>query len=555
VPAADVVMPLLLILTIILLLLLGAGGTLGLSLVPRFRPYTRHVALGAVCAATVLILMFRWIGPVEVVLSLWQPSLFFGSALTLQIGGITHPLALALALMTCSAVLVALSRSDDVRPQLVAAQLALLLAALLALWSANVLTLAIAWGIYDLAQTVAYAMAGGSAQTAIRSMVLGNLATLLLWTGGLLSGGRADSELWSLVTLNDVSLVLWASAGMLRLWAHPFHLSTPDDLVVTPSLATPLLLGPVVGWGLWLRLVDINGGAVPGATWVPTAAAVVLALGGLLAWSCKSPRRLLPWVGMGANSAVLLAAGLAGEGASVVVLAGSVAWVLATAMFFLGDGWHRESLWWNIPSLVGLLTLLGLPLTLGFVPAATLLGRLVQEGLLERGVIFWGVVLGNLFLVPSLVRRLLVAPSSSPPERRGMIIARGVGLGMPALLLIGAGIYPPLLLGGGGGSDAVPSLGLLFVMPRLVGWLLWVASFVLGGLLVWQDGFLRSKIEPLLSVIHDVLRLEWLYGAVVGALGRGLSVFESAGEVIGGAGALLWSLLLFLLFLLVRGGS
>jgi formate hydrogenlyase subunit 3/multisubunit Na+/H+ antiporter MnhD subunit len=547
-------MPLLLILTITLPLL-GAGGTLGLSLVPRVRPYTRYVALGAACATTVLILMFRWIGPVEVVSSLWQPSLFFGSALTLQIGGVTHPLALALALVTCSAVLVALSRGDDARPQLAATQLALLFAAFLALWSANVLTLTIAWGIYDLVQTVAYVTAGGSTQTAIRSMVPGNLATLLLWTGVLLSAGRADSELWSLVTLSDVALGLWALAGMLRLWTYPFHLSTPDDLVVTPPLATPLLLGPVVGWGLWLRLVGINGGVVPGATWVPTVAAVVLALGGLLAWSCESPRRLLPWVGMSANSAVLLAAGLVGEGASVVVLAGSVACALATAVFFLGDGWHRESSWWNIPSMVGLLTLLGLPLTLGFVTAATLLGRLVQEDLLEGGIIFWGVVLGNLFLVPSLVRRLLVAPSSPPPERRGMIIAHGVGLGMPALLLIGAGIYPPLLLGGSGGGDAVPSLGLLFVMPGLVGWLLWVASFVLGGLLAWQDGFLHSKIGPLLSVIHDVLRLEWLDGAVVGALGRGLSVFESAGEVIGGAGALLWSLLLFLLFLLVRGGS
>ena len=547
-------MPLLLILTITLPLL-GAGGTLGLSLIPRVRPYTRYVVLVAACATTVLILMFGWIGPVEVVPSLWQPSLFFGSALTLEIDGVTHPLALALALVTCSAVLVELSRSADARPQLAAALLASLLAALLALWSANVLTLVIAWGIYDLVQTVAYITAGGSTQTAIRGMALGNLATLLLWAGVLLSEGRADSELWSLVTLNDVSLRLWASAGMLRLWAYPFHLSAPDDLTITSPLATPLLLGPVVGWGLWLRLIDINGGVIPGVTWVPTAAAVILALGGLLAWSCESPRRLLPWVGMSVNGTVLLAAGLAGEGASVAILAGSVAWVLGIAVFFLGGGWHRESRWWNIPSLVGLLTLLGLPLTLGFVTAATLLGRLVQKDLLEGGIIFWSVVLGNLFLVPSLVRRLLAAPSSPLPERRGMIIARGIGLGMLVLLLIGAGIYPPFLLDGSGGGDTVPSLGSLFVMPGLVGWLLWAALFVLGGVLAWQEGFLRSKIGPLLSVIHDVLRLEWLYDVVAGALGRGLSGFESADGVVGGAGALLWSLLLFLLFLLVRGGS
>jgi hypothetical protein len=58
----------------------------------------------------------------------------------------------------------------------------------------------------------------------------------------------------------------------------------------------------------------------------------------------------------------------------------------------------------------------------------------------------------------------------------------------------------------------------------------------------------------LLGAVHDVLRLEWFYSAVAGAFDRGLSVFRVANEVVGGAGALLWSLLLFLLLLLVWGG-
>jgi hypothetical protein len=121
--------------------------------------------------------------------------------------------------------------------------------------------------------------------------------------------------------------------------------------------------------------------------------------------------------------------------------------------------------------------------------------------------------------------------------------------------LIGAGIHPPFLLGSSAGGDTVPTLGSLFGMPGLVGWVLWAVLLALGGVLAWQERFLRSKIGSLLSVIHDVLSLEWLYDVLAGALGRGLSVFESADEVVGGAGALLWSLLLFLLFLLVRGGS
>ena len=162
--------------------------------------------------------------------------------------------------------------------------------------------------------------------------------------------------------------------------------------------------------------------------------------------------------------------------------------------------------------------------------------------------------MGNLFLVPSLVRRLRLSPSASLPDRREMVVARGVGLGLPTLLLIAAGLYPPLLIGSVAGS-AIPSLGSLFAMPGLLGWLLWAAALACGGLLAWQEQALRSRIGLLLGAVHDVLRLEWLYSSVVGALNRGLSVFQVANDVVGGAGALLWSLLLFLLFLLVWGGS
>jgi hypothetical protein len=121
------------------------------------------------------------------------------------------------------------------------------------------------------------------------------------------------------------------------------------------------------------------------------------------------------------------------------------------------------------------------------------------------------------------------------------------------LLLIVTGLYPPLLIVADVGSE-IPSLGSLFVMPGLVGWLLWVVSLVCGGVIAWQGQVLRSRIEMLLDVVHDVLRLEWFYDALTGALDRGLNVFQAANEVIEGAGALLWSLVLFLLLLLVWGG-
>ncbi len=545
-------MPSLLPVLTIILPLLGAGGILGLSLVPRARALTRYIALMVAGITTILILTFTWVEPVTtVVISLWQPSLLFGAALALRPDVIMQPLALVLALITCSAILVGLGRAEEPHPRLAATLLALLSAGLAALWAANLLTMIIIWAIYDLLHAAGRIAAGGSGRTAVRSLILGYLATLALWSGVLLANGGAGSELWSLVALSGAPLTLWVVAGLLRLWVYPLHLSTPDDLGAAQSLAAPLLLGPVIGWGLWLRLVQANGGSIPGNTWVTIVAAVTLAVGGFLAWSCESPRRMLPWIGMGVSGAVLLTAGLARDSAITVIAADSVAWALGLAVLLLSDGLPREALWWNIPPLVGALALMGVVLTLGFVADEILIGDLTQGGSPGWGGAFF---VGCLFLVPSLVRWLLLRPSSPFPRKEGgwgiRSVARGVGLGVPALLLILA-ILPPSLL-----TDdfLVPSLSPLFATPGLTGWLLLAVSLAGGGVLAWQERNLRPKIQLFLSAAHDLLRLEWLYDAVAGALDRGLSMLRAAGEVVGGAGALLWSWLLFFLLLLVWGG-
>ncbi len=532
--------------------LLGAAGVLGLSLVPRIRSYSRYIALTAAGLTTVLILSFRWIELGAVLRSVWQPSLLFGSVLTWQIDATMGPLSLVLALVTCCSFLVEMSRGDVFHSRSTATLLTLLSAGLLTLWSFNILTLVVSWAIYDLLQMMAHIAAGGSVRTAIRCLVMGSAATLFLWTGAVLSGSGADSELWPLIIPSEAALTLWAVAGLLRLWGFPFHMAVPDDLDAAPPRAAPLFLGPVLGWGLWLRLCTVNGGVIPDDAWIPTLAVGTLALGSLLAWSSESPRRSLPWIGMAANGALLLVAGFAGTSAIAVIIAGSVGWALAMAVFFLGDGWHK-SLLWNIPMVPALLTLLGTPFTVGFVTAVSLLGGLVQGGRVAWGTAFWGTLFGYLFLIPSLVRRMLVPPLSPLPERFGMILARGIGLGVPTLFLIVTGLYPPLLIGADVGSQ-LSSLGSLLAGPGLVGWALWAAVLVLGGVIAWQERILRPRIDLLFNAVHDILRLEWFYDSLAGALGRGLDVFQAANEIVGGAGALLWSLVLFLLLVLVWGG-
>ena len=538
-------MQLLPVLTIVVPLV-GAGWTLGMSPLTRVRPYTRYIALVATGLTSVLILASDWVASTVIAPSLWQPSVLFGTTPALRIDSSTQPLALALAVVTFSALLVGLSRGEEPHPRLLAALQALVAAGVLAMWAANLLTMLISWTIYDLLQAAGHLATGRSTRAAVRSLVFGSLATLLLWGGAVLSGDGVGGDLWSLMTLRGPQMALWTAAGILRLGAYPFHLAAPEDTGSASSLAVLLSLGPIMGWGLWLRLASANGGAVPGGTWVPILGAVNLAVGGFMAWCCERPQRRIARVGLGVAGAILLAAGLAGENAVGVLASGGVVWTLGLGIVSLGDGLQRKAPWWSIPGLVGAAALLGLPLTLGFVTEANLLGGLARAGRLGWGCAFF---LGNLFLVPSLARWLLTEPSFPPADRRWLAVVRGIGLGTLLLLLIVAGLHPPLLLG----ELSVPSQGELFELPDLVGWLLWAVSLAGGGVLVWQDAALCSKIGLWLSAAHDLLSLEWLYGVVMGALDRGFSVLRAADEVVRGGGALLWSWFLFLLLLLVWG--
>ncbi len=535
----------------IVLPLSGAAGVLILSLVPRWRSYTRYVVLAVLGLATLVLIAVRGAGAVVLVPSLWRPSLLFGVPLMLQSDTSVQPFAFVTMLAACCAILATIGGAAPLQARLVIASLALLAAQLGSLWAANPLTMIVAWAIYDLLLAAALIAAGGSSRVAIRGLIFGSLATLLLWGGTFRAGSEGGSDLWSLMAPSAAQLSLWAAAGILRVWVYPFHLAMPDELGTTeppymPFLA-PLLFGPVNGWGLWLRLAQANDGELPGSTWVPGLAAVTLVLGGFLAWSCRNPRRSVPWAGMGASGSLLLAAQLAGRDAAAIITAGGIAWVLSVTALFLYDGLRREALWGSVPALIGALALLGVPLTLGFAPQAVLLGRLYRQALFGMGAAFF---LGNLFLIPALAR-VLLAPCSDPLPPKRLLMLMAVGWGLPVLLLVATGLYPPLLIGDA--AYRVLLLRGLIKQPGLAGWLLWALSLAGGGVLVWQDRNVRPRIAFLLSAIHDFLGLEWLYSLLAGALKRGLSVLQATDEVVGGAGALLWSFLLFLLFLIVGG--
>jgi NADH:ubiquinone oxidoreductase subunit 2 (subunit N) len=532
-----------LILIVIFLLLSGAGAILGLSLVPRFRPYAKYVSLAVVGLVIVLALVLRWTEPSETIPSRWRPTPLLGVAPVLRNDTLVQPLVFVLALSTGVTELVMLSRADYSSPRLLAIRLGMLAASFAALWGSNPLAVIIGWAAYDLLLAAQYVSFGEAEGRAVRALTLGSLATLLLWGGSLLDGGSGGSVLWTLMKPSDAQLTLWVAAGVLRLWIFPFHLRAPDEMGA--QLASSVsLLGPVLGWGLCLRLLQTGGDVFAGNGWVSFLAALALGVGGFLAWTVRSPRSMVPWIRMGVTAATLLSATLMGDDSAVIISTGCVAWALGVTVLLLSDGLRRDAPWWSIPALIGSLALMGLPASLGFISQVHLLGGIARTPRFWWLAVFF---LGNSLLIAALARRLRAEALSPLPSSYRLLGIYGIAQGLPALLLLVSGFFPSLLVVG----VELPALGMLVSLPRVVGWALWVFALVGGGVLGWQDENVRARIAFLMSAAHDFVRLDWFNESVVGAMEQGLRVLRVVDEVVGGAGSLLWSLLLFLLILLV----
>ena len=600
-----------LIFTLSLILpLLGAGGVWAFQSTPRLRPYTRYVALLAALSTTALILPLRWAVPEIVIPSLWQPSFLFGATVGVRFDADIHPLVLVTSIVMICTFCTHLRRTDTPHPRWMIIVLAMTTVAAVALWSANVLTLILGWAAYDLLQMIGRLTAGGTVRKALWGWVWGTLATLLLWIGEIFLQETTSSTLWSLMTPTDRQWIIWSAAALIRLQGYPFHLSTPEDITLEEPLSLSLFITPLLGWGLLIRLIGIQGTGrlFPGGTVGVTLAAATIIVGGFLAWSSRSPRGAWPWITVSTTGTMWLGAALSHPHTIATVASAGAAWALGIATVYLGGSaqlprtrtwarWSamlREQRFHPIFQLTGAATLLGAPLTLGFVSMASLLAgwRQSLSPFGGRGIILGGIVAGNFWLVPALARWMLTPPehppagalpdNGSPSSPAAHSIAttehenlegtnsptrwrrvwtrivsivsiadgRTIGVAVPALLSLLAGLYPPLLIG----AEAPPTLGTLLAQPGTVGWGIWLLSLILGSGMAWWDTSLRDRLGRLARALHNLLQLDWLYERLVSALGRGVSFLAPVDELVSGRGDLLWSFLLFLLIVMIWRG-
>lgn len=546
----------------VILPLLGAGGLFLASLIfsepdaERVRLWTLLVAAALAVATFVSICVLRGRGGATAVLGPAEPSSLTGAVVRFHLEPALWPVALGLSLGACSLFLSELGNQSSPSLRLAAVSLGLLATGLGAIWAATPFTMIATWALFDLLLFQGLLIDGAGRGTSVQILAFGAAATLLLWAGVLAAGDGTGTVQWSLMPPGGAKMSIWMTAGLLRIGAYPLHRAAPSRVGTASPLSGIFLLSPVIGWGLWIRLAVVSGGAAPVAPWVMVVALLTVVAGGLLGWTTRRPRDARPFVAMGVNGVVLLSStwmALSGGGQAVdgdvplaVLTLGVLAWLLGTTILFLGGrlAWHRifrrRALATTVPSLIGALSLSGAPLTLGFVAES----HVLRAGTGGPGL---GFFVGRLFLVAALARSMFEAlPLEEGEDALPRQVALKAAVMAPAVPLMLAGLAPGLLLP----ETPGPSLGDLFAGQTTSSWLLWVASIILGGVLASQDASIRSRGSRWLAAVHEFVLLDWAYRLLIGAIEQGLAVVRTIDEILGGKGALLWSFVLLLLFVL-----
>jgi len=482
----------------------------------------------------------------EVVLSSWRPSIFFGAFPALSAGPEVWLLAMGICGAVLTSALVELGRVAQPRFSLGIATLGVLMTGLAGVWGENLLMVLVCWAGFDLAWALGAAALGLPARRVTTGAAVNGLSTVMLWAGALVVEGRGGSLSWRLLELSDPGAMLLLVAGMLRLGLYPLHLALPVERFGSLPGAAPLLLSPMLGWGLLTRVASAAGGALPGAPWLETLAVVTFVVGGLLAWIRPRSAAGVPWVSLCAAGAVLWAGLVAGDAAPLVLATGGASWALGLTLLHIGRGVERSAPWWTVAPALGGLALLGMPPTLGLVPWVFLTTSAGSPLTVSRGVVF---VIGQALLTTAVARCVWRTARPDEPVDPLRLASRATGHVLAGILLIAGGIRGALAIPSAGGPSLV-GLG----WPGVVGLGLWLAGTAAGALLHWRGRGLRQRLQSLFGLLYDFLRMEWAVRLILDSLGRAVAFLGAVADVMEGPGAILWALAVFLLVLLAIVG-
>ena len=302
------------------------------------------------------------------------------------------------------------------------------------------------------------------------AMILFGVALIYAQTGSLGFAGLEGLPAGPGISYSVVALLLVSAGVAFKLSLFPFHIWTPDVYEGAPAPATAYLatIGKVAVFIVLLRLVVETRalGIAPVVMVFSLLALLSIIAGNLLALLQDNLKRILAYSSI-AHMGYLLIAVIASFYADGPISIEAVTfYLLAYVIMTLGafsvvslvssDALERDGiadyqgLFWRRPWLAAsftgmLLSLAGIPLTVGFIGKFYLVLAGVESGLwLLLAALIVGSGIGLYYYLRIVYRMLLPEPEQAPELRQGTM-AFPVVL-VTFLLLIVLGVYPASLM-------------------------------------------------------------------------------------------------------------
>jgi len=490
----------------------------------------------------------------------------------------TKVLALLLLVTAAAASLASLAESGSL-PRSVprvagrAGRLAALGAALLLIFAGDWATSALAWVMCDLfllyarlptvARAATHASAAAHAPETRWAMGLSLVGAICLGLVVLVGpqDGGAPSALAAGIGLAAIVLRLlpWPFPGWPLPFAQRYTLLDRLHSFLVPALLGAHLCSQLAPW-VWRAELGTDGSqwvAVARGSVLAVWAAAALLISAFKAWSAREPGVLISCTTLYGVALILLGSALdlpatwlqlLGAGVVLNVCALSVSWTMCP---YLDADDSRT--WWRVaPVGVAMLSLAGLPITIGFGGQAALYSALVSQG---RWLALLALIVAEAGMLGALLRVLLdvecVLPDLSAatepltvphrhPWQRGLAYSAGAALALGILLL---GILPSLL--------GAPGLGQWF---GVLGGAAWAALLlpVAGGVLVYREQErITGWMEDWAPMAERLLDVRWLYRGIERVVRVVGDIVWNGSLVVEGTGYMAWVTLFGLVVLLL----
>ncbi|MGH2593408.1 MAG: proton-conducting transporter membrane subunit, partial [Anaerolineae bacterium] len=418
-----------------------------------------------------------------------------------------------------------------------------------AVFAAKLLTLALAWGLFDALFAIGVLARGGEAGAGRRAAFavgFNGAATVCLWIAALLVSQADRSLYWHLTDLPEMARAWLALAATLRLGLYPLNQWLPTVQDDTPGrLALLYILPPLAGLHVLIRLAGLN--ALPQGSALAWLAALSMLCGGGLAWLRGRSRDALPYISLSGVGVIVLS-GLSGgltATPAAVIANGAASWALAMMALNVGRGFDRHKPWWSIAYALPFATLVGVPASVGFAVRTNLMAGLASSA---DSLLILLSLIGETLTFSALIRMATAPAKSEAPSGWPASLTYAAAAGLVAL--------PPFLLPAFGRSLipelAPPSFEVVLPSLGILGGVAMALPIALAIALEWhtRDRSVMPRFDP-----TGLISLDWLYSLtfrVVNGAARGL---RGLGALIEGEGAILWALLILIAAYVVFSGA